>query len=79
MGSVKYLRTVCGRVGGICFKCIIHVLVCDVTCVYVPSVWVGGCHVLYVMSCVFDMCGVGLGREGRVLASVNGTGEWSPC
>ena len=27
-------------------------------CVYVSlPVWVGGCHVLYVMSCVFDMCG----------------------
>lgn len=73
------MRIVCGCVGGICFKCIIYVFVCDVICVYVLFVWVGGCYVLYVMFCVFDMCGVGLGREGRVLVFVNGIGEWSFC
>lgn len=58
-GISETLRTVCGHVGGICFKRIVRVFVCEVTCVYVLG---GGCHVLCVMSCVFDTCGVGLVR-----------------
>jgi len=47
-GISETLRTVCGHVGGICFKRIIRVFVCEVTCVYVLCVGVS-CVVCYVL------------------------------